>query len=62
MIIRVYSGHLSTTYIFWELGYDSVVFLLTIARTFYMHWRLRGVIRSGGLVNNLVQDGAFYFG
>ncbi|KAH9171098.1 hypothetical protein EDB89DRAFT_1974175, partial [Lactarius sanguifluus] len=55
-------GHLSTMYIFWELGYDSVVFLLTIARTFYMHWRHQGMIRSGGLVSNLVQDGAFYFG
>jgi len=55
-------GHFSTMYIFWELGYDSVVFLLTIARTFYMHWRHQGVIRSGGLVDNLVQDGAFYFG
>ncbi|KAH9077940.1 hypothetical protein EDB83DRAFT_2347116 [Lactarius deliciosus] len=55
-------GHLSTMYIFWELGYDSVVFLLTIARTFYMHWRHQGMIRGGGLVSNLVQDGAFYFG
>ena len=49
-------------YIFWELGYDSTVFLLTIARTIYMHWRHQGVIESGGLINNLVQDGAFYFG
>jgi len=55
-------GHLSTMYIFWELGYDSVVFLLTIARTFYMHWRSQSVIMRSSLVNNLVQDGAFYFG
>lgn len=49
-------------YIFWELGYDSVVFLLTIARTFYMRWRHQSMIMHGGLVHNLVQDGAFYFG
>lgn len=55
-------GHFSSMYIFWELGYDSIVFLLTIARTLYMHWRHQGVVKGGGLVNNLVQDGAFYFG
>lgn len=55
-------GHLSTMYIFWELGYDSIIFFLTIARTFYMHWRHQSVTGHGGLINNLVQDGAFYFG
>ncbi|KAI0267290.1 hypothetical protein BC834DRAFT_1040623 [Gloeopeniophorella convolvens] len=59
-------GHLSTMYVFWELGYDTLIFLLTISRTFYMYWRHQGVTRSGGarhgLVGNLVRDGAFYFG
>ncbi|KAI0305352.1 hypothetical protein B0F90DRAFT_1703754 [Multifurca ochricompacta] len=58
-------GHLSTMYVFWELGYDSIIFLLTVARTFYVHWRHQGVTSTGakhGLIGNLVRDGAFYFG
>ena len=53
-------------YVSWELGYDALVFFLTIARTVYMHWRHQGVSSAAagksGLVNNLVQDGAVYFG
>lgn len=53
-------------YVTWELGYDSVVFLLTIARTLYMHWRHQGVASAEdpkhSLIGKLVRDGAFYFG
>ena len=53
-------------YVSWELGYDSLVFLLTIARTFYMHWRHQGLTGATAgkpsLVVNLMRDGAFYFG
>ncbi|KAH9994532.1 hypothetical protein BJV74DRAFT_830981 [Russula compacta] len=56
-------GHLTTMYVSWELGYDTLVFLLTITRTVYMHWRHQGVTRTtGGLIGNLMRDGAFYFG
>jgi len=59
-------GHLSIMYVSWELGYDALVFLLTISRTIYMHWRHQGVTSTAagrpGLVGNLVRDGAVYFG
>ncbi|KAH9992317.1 hypothetical protein BJV77DRAFT_945366, partial [Russula vinacea] len=59
-------GHLSTMYVSWELGYDTLVFFLTVARTVYMHWRHQGVTSTTGgkpgLISNLVRDGAFYFG
>jgi len=59
-------GHFSTMYVSWELGYDTLVFFLTIARTVYMYWRHQGVTsatrRKPGLINNLLLDGAFYFG
>ena len=45
-----------------ELGYDSLIFLLTIARTVYMHWKHQ---RSGPsrrtLMDKLIRDGAAYF-
>lgn len=59
-------GHLSTMYVSWELGYDTLVFFLTVVRTVYMHWRHQGIISASegkpGLISNLVRDGAFYFG
>ncbi|KAI0249774.1 hypothetical protein BJV78DRAFT_1224764 [Lactifluus subvellereus] len=58
--------HLSIMYVSWELGYDCLVFFLTIARTLYMHWRHQGVTSAGSsnhnLISKLVRDGAFYFG
>lgn len=66
MNVRSFSGHLSTMYVSWELGYDTLVFLLTVARTVYMHWRHQGVRSTTGghhgLITNLMRDGAFYFG
>ena len=53
-------------YVSWELGYDTLVFLLTIARTVYMYWRHQGITSTTrgapGLIGNLMRDGAFYFG
>ena len=53
-------------YVSWELGYDTLVFFLTFARTAYVCWRHQRVkgatSRKPGLINNLVLDGAFYFG
>jgi len=53
-------------YVSWELGYDTLVFFLTVARTVYVYWRHQGVTgsanRKSGLIDNLVLDGAFYFG
>ena len=61
-----FSGHLSTMYVSWELGYDTLVFFLTVVRTVYMHWRHQGITATSGgkpgLISNLVRDGAFYFG
>ena len=60
------SGHLSTMYVSWELGYDTLVFFLTVVRTVYMYWRHQGITSASGgrsgLISNLVRDGAFYFG
>jgi hypothetical protein len=53
-------------YVSWELGYDTLVFFLTVVRTVYMHWRHQGIKSASGgkpgLIHNLVRDGAFYFG
>jgi len=53
-------------YVSWELGYDSLVFFLTIARTVYMYWRHQGLSSATagkpGLLGSLVRDGAVYFG
>jgi hypothetical protein len=67
MDVSLFSGHLSTMYVSWELGYDTLVFFLTVVRTVYMHWRHQGITASAsggkpGLISNLVRDGAFYFG
>jgi len=56
----------STVYISWELGYDTLVFFLTIARTVYMYWRHQGFTRDAdgksSLIGHLLRDGVFYFG
>jgi len=53
-------------YVSWELGYNSLVFFLTVARTVFMHWRHQGLTSAAAgkssLVGNLARDGAFYFG
>ncbi|VDB85150.1 unnamed protein product [Peniophora sp. CBMAI 1063] len=57
-------GHLSTLFISLELAFDSIVFLLTISRTLYMHYLDRKEREDGAgstLVQNLIRDGAFYF-
>ncbi|KAI0044134.1 hypothetical protein FA95DRAFT_1608812 [Auriscalpium vulgare] len=53
----------SSIYVFMDLGYDTIVFLLTISRTIYIHrtGRANGV-KSGNLVQSLARDGAVYFG
>ncbi|KZV68746.1 hypothetical protein PENSPDRAFT_506743 [Peniophora sp. CONT] len=68
-------GHLSTMYVFMELGFDSMAFILTVARTTYIHWhqRRRFAMSSASrrwasekapssLLSSLFRDGAFYFG
>lgn len=66
MNVSPFSGHFSTMYVSWELGYDTLVFFLTVVRTVYMHWRHQGITSASGgkpgLISNLVRDGAFYFG
>jgi hypothetical protein len=56
-----------------ELGFDSLVFLLTITRTVFMHYHRRKEFqRAGGwgngfkfrgwtLLDSLVKDGVLYF-
>ncbi|THH14733.1 hypothetical protein EW146_g5635 [Bondarzewia mesenterica] len=49
-------------YVFTELGYDSLIFLLTITRTMYMHWMHKGAgPGTRTLVDKLIRDGAAYF-
>ncbi|VDC05107.1 unnamed protein product [Peniophora sp. CBMAI 1063] len=67
-------GHLSTMYVFMELCFDSMVFLLTVARTTYIHWNQRRKFAASAasrwgkqkepssLLLSLFRDGAFYFG
>ncbi|KAI0044135.1 hypothetical protein FA95DRAFT_1608813 [Auriscalpium vulgare] len=58
-------GAVSSTsiYVFMDLGYDTMIFLLTISRTIYIHrtGRASGE-KSGNLVQSLARDGAVYFG
>lgn len=55
-------GRVSTMYVFMELGFDTLIFLLTIARTTYMHWKHQAAGPSArSLIQNLIRDGAFYF-
>ncbi|KAI0037050.1 hypothetical protein K488DRAFT_81545 [Vararia minispora EC-137] len=59
-------GRASTMFVLMELTFDSIIFLLTITRTIYMYTRHRHTTRikdqGSGLIENLVRDGAFYFG
>jgi len=59
-------GHFAIVYISWELGYDIVVFVLTIARTVYMYSRqnvfAKDASGKSSLIGNLLRDGSFYFG
>ncbi|KAI0313587.1 hypothetical protein OF83DRAFT_1038587, partial [Amylostereum chailletii] len=57
-------GRLSTMFVFMELGYDTLVFLLTMARTTYVYWEhhKRGLHPGSSLLSNLIRDGALYFG
>jgi hypothetical protein len=52
-------------YIFMELTFDTIVFLLTIVRTTFVYWRHRQTesdsITKWSLLHNLMRDGAFYF-
>lgn len=48
-----------------ELAFDTLIFVLTICRTTYMHLtNLPAMVgeKSSGLVDNLITDGALYFG
>ncbi|KAI0051511.1 hypothetical protein FA95DRAFT_1602540 [Auriscalpium vulgare] len=62
-------GQVATMYVFMEVGYDTLIFLLTISRTTYMYWSYHGTLAasklgngSTSLVTSLIRDGAFYFG
>ncbi|KAA1477966.1 hypothetical protein DENSPDRAFT_628293 [Dentipellis sp. KUC8613] len=52
----------SGVYICISLGYDSIVFFLTLGRTLYMFQKHQGRgPRSRSIVNNLIRDGGLYF-
>ena len=60
--------------VFAQLCFDSMVFLLTVARTTYIHWHQRRRFAASNatrwakekepssLLLSLFRDGAFYFG
>lgn len=55
---------ISTIFLFLELAFDTLVFILTICRTTYMHLTdLPATMgdRSSSLIDNLIRDGALYF-
>ncbi|VDB95493.1 unnamed protein product [Peniophora sp. CBMAI 1063] len=61
-------GRLSTMFVTMELVFDSIIFLLTVARTMYVHTRTAPpvpnaprVYQKTSLVVSLARDGAFYF-
>ncbi|TFY70477.1 hypothetical protein EVG20_g2506 [Dentipellis fragilis] len=55
-------GRTASMYVFMELGYDTLIFFLTLGRTSYMFWRHQGRGPSSrSLLDNLIRDGAFYF-
>ena len=46
-----------------DLGYDTMIFSLTISRTLYMNRKNHGHGgRNISLIRNLARDGALYFG
>lgn len=51
-------------YLFFELGFDTLVFLLSMSRTIYVYFKHQGAgtIGGSGLMKNLIRDGIFYFG
>ncbi|KAA1474438.1 hypothetical protein DENSPDRAFT_882800 [Dentipellis sp. KUC8613] len=55
-------GRTASMYVFMELGYDTLIFFLTLGRTSFMFWRHQGRGPSSrSLLDNLIRDGAFYF-
>ncbi|KZV76459.1 hypothetical protein PENSPDRAFT_420522 [Peniophora sp. CONT] len=61
-------GHLSSMYVTMELVFDSIIFILTVTRTMYVHTRTAAPVpnaprkyRKASLLVSLGRDGAFYF-
>ncbi|KAI0084415.1 hypothetical protein BDY19DRAFT_538767 [Irpex rosettiformis] len=67
-------GHASILYVSMELAFDSLTFLLTVSRTFFVHfyrgaecglsrpsWSSGARSQRRSLLDSLVQDGALYF-
>ncbi|THH12859.1 hypothetical protein EW146_g7304 [Bondarzewia mesenterica] len=59
------SGELSTMYLFFELGFDTLIFILSMSRTIYVYYKHQGTGAINGhgssLMANLMRDGIFYF-
>ena len=54
----------SAIFLFMELAFDTLIFVLTICRTTYMHiTNLPATMgdRSSSLIDNLIRDGALYW-
>ncbi|THH20022.1 hypothetical protein EW146_g1256 [Bondarzewia mesenterica] len=64
-ILMVLSGELSTMYLFFELSFDTLIFILSMSRTIYIYYKHQGTGAINGhgssLMTNLMRDGIFYF-
>ncbi|KAA1477726.1 hypothetical protein DENSPDRAFT_620714 [Dentipellis sp. KUC8613] len=59
---RKAEGRASEVFALLSLGYDGLVFFLTLGRTIYVFWTRQGRgLGSHALVKNLIRDGALYF-
>jgi len=55
-------GSVSSMYVFFDLSFNTILFVLTLGRTFYVYWQQRNVKNASSLLKTLAGNGAMYFG
>jgi len=55
-------GSVSSMYVFIDLSFNTLLFGLTLGRTFFVYWRQKNVKDASSLLKTLAGNGAMYFG
>jgi len=55
-------GSVSAMYVFFDLSFNTLLFALTLGRTFFVYWHQRNVKDASSLLKTLAGNGAMYFG
>jgi len=55
-------GSVSSMYVFIELSFNTLLFALTLGRTFFVYWHQRNFKDASSLLKTLAGNGAMYFG